>query len=333
MILVFLLHFTVGCQIPYVFNSAWNHLKIVNSRHKIEEVLKDSGLSDDWRRKLQLSIDIRPYILSLGLDITENYQTFVDLNRPYVSHLLIVTKPYEVKPKTWWFPIAGSFPYIGFHKKKSALKAKNKFDNKGMDTYLRGVTAYSTLGWFNDPILSTMLRYTEEDLIETIIHESVHATIFIKNNVNFNEQLAVFIAEKATLKYLNKVSETKYDEAQNAFKNQLLYQSFLNETHESLENFYSDKTNHTAEKKKRFFDQIKSNFKNSYLKKFSTDEYSFILTSDINNAFFAAQKTYLMNREIFDKVLVDSAEGDLVKFIDLLKGLKSKEIVQLFDLD
>lgn len=322
---------TTGCQIPYILESAWTHIKIMSSKKDIEKALKDPNLPEEWRAKLNLTLEVRPYIQDLGLKITKNYQSFVDLKRPYISHLLIVTPEYSLKTKKWWFPIVGSFPYKGFHSEKKADKAAQYFQKKNMDTYVRGVTAYSTLGWFNDPLLSTMMRYSDEDLVETIIHESIHATIFIKDNVEFNEQLAVFIAKKATLKYYQEKSKDLYEKIIADHKNEDLFTEFLMTNYKKIKLFYRDKSNHTHEAKAKIFEDVKTDYKKNYSQKITNRKYDFILTEDLNNAFFAAQKTYHMNQMKFETIFKEKSKSDIRAFIELLKKMPTKEIQDFFE--
>lgn len=330
-LLLFTIIFQTGCQIPYLVESAWTHLKIISSKKDIEKALENPDIPEEWKAKLKLTLEIRPYIKSLGLEITKNYRTFVDLKKPYISHLLIVAPEYSLKPKTWWFPIVGTFPYKGFHNEQKAIKASEYYSKKKYDTYIRGVTAYSTLGWFNDPLLSTMMKYPDEDLVETIIHESVHATIFIKNNVDFNEQLAVFIAKKATLYYCLNQSMQKYKNCLRAYADEDLFTDFLVQSYEKIDDFYKDKSNHNPEQKQKIFSTIKEFYKNEYSKKFSDKRYDYILDRDLNNAFFAAQKTYYSNQQKFEVVFEKQASKDIKQFIGMLKKLSSKEIKKLFE--
>jgi predicted aminopeptidase len=330
-IVVTMLLLNTGCQIPYILESAWTHLKIISSKKDIESALKDPDLPEEWKTKLQIALDVRPYIKSIGLRITKNYQSFVDLKRPYVSHLLIVAPAYSLKPKKWWFPIVGSFPYKGFHSEKKAERAAKEYEKDNMDTYVRGVTAYSTLGWFNDPILSTMMRYSEEELVETIIHESVHATIFIKDNVDFNEQLAMFIAKKATLKYYKEKSDEMYKKIIKEQRNEDIFADYLMASYKKIKKFYKIKENRTPELKAKLFEDIKDDYKKEFVKKISDRKYDFILKQNLNNAYFAAQRTYHMNQKKFEVVFEKDGKKDITTFIKVLKKLSSNEIKKLFD--
>jgi len=195
-----------SCQITYYLKSAYHQAKLLKSRVDIEEAIKSSTLSQENKQKLLLATEARVFAEnSLKLKKTKNYTSFVQLDRPYVSYILRAAPIYELKHYLWSFPIVGDLPYKGYFSEEEAKSAAKDFSHKEYDTYVRGVTAYSTLGYFNDPILSSMLRYQNHDLVNTIIHETVHATIYIKNNADFNERLATFIGNKgAELFYLKK---------------------------------------------------------------------------------------------------------------------------------
>ena len=122
----------------------------------------------------------------------------MQLDGPYVTYVVSAAPKDELVAYKWWFPIVGSLPYKGFPEPTGAHAEADELNKKGLDAYIRGVSAYSTLGWFSDPILSSMLEYKDYDLVDTIIHETVHATIYIKSEADFNERLAVFIGHKGT---------------------------------------------------------------------------------------------------------------------------------------
>ena len=310
--------------------SAWTHIRIMSKKQSISQALKNPNISEDWKKKLQLSQDIRPYIKKLGLKITKNYQSFVNLNQDYISYLVVVAPSYSVQPKKWGFPFIGSFPYKGFYTQPKALKFAKKYKNKGLDTYTRGVTAYSTLGWFKDPLLSTMMRFTESDLIETIIHESIHATIFIPNNVSFNEQLSVFISQKATLEYYKNQndSHSTYSTVLQKYSDEDIFRKFLNEETLALKHFYRKIDNHNPKSKKHFFVQVKQKFKKQIQPQLKKNKYTFFNSIKLNNAFFAAQSTYNNNQDLFEKEF--QKHPDIASFISYLKTIPPEDIQKKF---
>jgi predicted aminopeptidase len=188
-----------GCQIGYLFKSAYSQVDLLNRRVPIEKALKDPRLSEEQKRKLKLAEEARIFAgTSLGLAKTKSYSTFVQLDAPYVTWVVSASEKNELKHYLWRYPFVGSMPYRGYFEPNGAKEQAKEMKEKGYDTYIRGVTAYSTLGWFRDPILSSMLDYKDYDLVNTIIHETTHATVFIKSEADFNERLASFIGMKGT---------------------------------------------------------------------------------------------------------------------------------------
>ena len=116
--------------------------------------------------------------------------------------VVLAAEAYQLKPKEWKFPIIGTVPYKGFFNKQKAINLKKELESEGYDVIIRNPGGWSTLGWFTDPILSKMLNRSEGDLANLIIHEMSHSTIFVKDSINFNENLATFIGDRGTEKFL-----------------------------------------------------------------------------------------------------------------------------------
>lgn len=179
--------FSLGCSLSYIANSGLEQSRLLLKRQPIKKVLLKKNLSQKLKSKLKLVEEVKEFSEShLGLKQTKNYSSYVDVHRPYLTWLLRAAHTDSLTPYEWWFPIIGKVPYKGYFKKEEALRAQKKFDPKKYDTYVRGVSAYSTLGWFNDPVVSTMLKYKDHNLVNLIIHESVHASIYKKSHTDLH---------------------------------------------------------------------------------------------------------------------------------------------------
>jgi predicted aminopeptidase len=177
--LMVLIGSTLGCQIPYLVKSSYNQLSLLSSRQDIDKALQDPKVSDEEKRKLRLSQKVREFAMNqLHLKESKNYTSFVKLDRASVTYVVNASPKWELKHHEWWFPVVGKMPYKGFFNEQDAKEEEEDLKKQDLDTYLRGVSAYSTLGWFNDPILSSMLTSNDYDLVNTIIHETVHATLY-----------------------------------------------------------------------------------------------------------------------------------------------------------
>jgi predicted aminopeptidase len=182
------------------FKGQWH---IISQARPIDEVLADSSVSDSIKTRLNFIHEIRVFAIdSLGLKDTKNYTSFYDQHGKPLLWVLTASEAFRLKAYTWSFPIVGKVSYKGFFKKDKGLQEAFKMRLSGYDTDFGEVSAWSTLGWFHDPILSSMLSRSDGKLAELIIHEMTHSTLYVKSNVDFNENLASAIGEAGAEKFL-----------------------------------------------------------------------------------------------------------------------------------
>ncbi len=191
-----------GCGVGYLAHVSRGQLEILWNRQPIAEVLADPALDPKLRAKLELVGEARRLAAEIGLTPGHSYETYVALDRSFASIALSAAPKDRLEPHLWSFPIVGRLPYQGFFDRARAEEARAELAAQGFDTYLREVDAYSTLGWFDDPVLSPMLNRSDVSLVDTIIHESTHATIFEKGNADFNEALATFVGGEGAALFL-----------------------------------------------------------------------------------------------------------------------------------
>ena len=192
-----------GSLLLYAAQQGIGQLTIVWNARPIEDVLNDPQFPDSLKARLRLTFEIRRFAIdSLGLKDTENYTKVYDQKGEEILWVVTASEPFQLKPKLWSFPIVGDVPYKGFFDKQKAKALKEKLEAEGWDVGVRNPGAWSTLGWFNDPILTGMLNDSDGGLASTIIHEMVHATIWVKDSVDYNENLASFIADTAAYQFL-----------------------------------------------------------------------------------------------------------------------------------
>jgi predicted aminopeptidase len=230
-------------MIQYGLQQLQGQLSIVWNTRTISEVLKDTTTTDSIKVKLKLIEDIKRYAVdSLGLKESDIYSTFYDQKGKPSLWVLTATEPFKMKAYEWWFPFLGTTNYKGYFEKEIGLEAEEEIRKKGFDTDLGIVGAWSTLGFFSDPVLSNMLRRNEGKLAELIIHELTHGTLYIKGNVDFNENLATFIGEKGARQFLeNKYGKesielTKYQEYQ---EDEERYGEIMVKATKSLDSIYN----------------------------------------------------------------------------------------------
>ena len=208
--LSFLLFTACSFDIGYLWSVSQGQLDLISRRVSIGKALKQYDFTEEEKKKLKLVSEIKAFARKkLKMDISDSiYTTYVQLNQPYVTYLLRVSSAYELKAYKWEFPIVGSVPYKGFFEKEDAKEAARSFPKEKYDVYLRGVRAYSTLGWMGDSVLSSMLSYREVDFVVMIFHELAHTALFFKDHIDFNERFAEFIGRRAAIQfYLDKEGE------------------------------------------------------------------------------------------------------------------------------
>lgn len=193
-VVLFLALTPTGC---YLSRAGWEEARILAGRKKISRLVDDRRTDEATRAKLQLVLAARTFARdSIGLDVGESFTTYSRLRRDTLVLVLSAAYRDRLEPYTWWFPIVGRIPYKGYFDFSAARAAARDLQAEGLDTYLRPSAAFSTLGWFNDPLLSTTLRYDSLDLANTVIHEVTHNTFYAPGQAVFNESFATFVGAR-----------------------------------------------------------------------------------------------------------------------------------------
>ncbi len=181
----------------YVLHAAWAEGRILARRRSIEQILEDSTVSARTRGKLSLVLDARRFAVdSLGLRAGQSFTTFSRVDRDTLVLVLSAAYRDKLRFRTWWFPIVGSVPYKGYFDFRDALDAARDLERHGFDSYVRPASAFSTLGFFNDPLLSTTLHEDSASLANTVMHELTHNTFWAPGQTVFNESFANFVGSR-----------------------------------------------------------------------------------------------------------------------------------------
>ena len=242
-----------GCSPVYLAKAGWAEMKILKGRRPFDEVINDPRTDEDTRRKLLLARQARAFAIHmLGLDAGDSYTSFTQLDTDTLAWVLSAAYKDRLESKTWWFPIVGRVPYKGYASQKGAEKAESKLEEEGFDTYLRTTSAFSTLGWFADPLLSSLLRYDDVELVTTIIHELSHNHLFVPGKVRFNESFATFVGRAGAIRFFCGMDGDQQTpdcvSAIHRMDDYNNFSSFLNGFVTELEEIYSSPTLTLAEK-------------------------------------------------------------------------------------
>lgn len=177
--------------------------QILRKARPIPKVMEDNGVSARVKQKLGVVEDARCFAgAQLELPANYEYTRYTDLGRRYVSWVLFAAPEFSVEAKTWWYPFVGSLKYRGYFSEKAAREEAEAIKAQGFEVYVGGVEAYSTLGYFHDPVLNTFLRRTDAELAEVIFHELTHVKLFLPGDSDFNEAFATANAEAGVRRWL-----------------------------------------------------------------------------------------------------------------------------------
>jgi predicted aminopeptidase len=187
-----------GC---YYAHLASGQLRMLLARRDVSELIADPETPESLRQHLELAQQVRAYAAEIGLEVGGQYTSFVDWPGDRVVTTIVRTRPGEVGAENFWFPLVGSVPYKGFFDEERARAEAEELRSRGRNVCLFAIPAYSTLGWLDDPLTAPMLREGREILIETILHELVHATVFVPDEPEFNEGLATFVGQEAAIRF------------------------------------------------------------------------------------------------------------------------------------
>lgn len=198
-----------GCIAPsYYAESLGGHLKIMAARQPVAKLIDNPSTSDPLRARMTSAGAIRQFAVDeLALPDNASYRTYVDIGRDYVTLAVYAAPEFSLRPRIWCFPVFGCVPYRGFFSKESATTTAETLKQQGLDVHISGVTAYSTLGWTSDPLLSTMFRSDEAHLAGLVFHELAHQRVYVKGDTAFNEAFAVAVEVSGVRKWLRAAGE------------------------------------------------------------------------------------------------------------------------------
>jgi predicted aminopeptidase len=201
----------VGCsQMAYYVQAAQGQFSLLSKAKPIDDWLVDPQVDGKLKMKLAQAKRIRQFaVAELGLPDNNSYRNYADIDRRFVLWNIVATPELSLKPEQWCFPIAGCVSYRGYYRHEDAEVFAALLKGQGYDVQLSGVPAYSTLGWFNDPFISTFIHYPDGELARLIFHELAHQVVYVKDDSQFNESFATAVEEAGVQRWL-----TRYGDAE-----------------------------------------------------------------------------------------------------------------------
>lgn len=312
----------------YGISQGKGQVNIVWNARPLEEVFNDASISDSVKQKLKLVLEIKQFAIdSLGINTSKNYSAFYDQTNQSKLLTISACEPFSFKAKEWRFPFLGTVSYKGFFDKEKAQKEISKLKQQGYDLDVYVPSGWSTLGWFKDPILSSMLRKNTGDLANLIIHELTHGTLYVKNNVTFNENLASFIGDKGAEQFLVHkfgIHSKAYIDYEQSKTDEKIYNEYILKSTARLDSLYhllgrgNSEEDTRREKKLLIKEIVVGVYRLPLHKKQLYFNYSLQAFSE-GNAFFMAFTRYDSQYDLFEKEYKEKYNSNLKMYLNALK--------------
>jgi predicted aminopeptidase len=318
-----------GCaQLAYYSQSAGGQMEIISKRRPIAEIVADPGTTLSLRKKLETVLRIRDFASKeLGLPDNQSYRGYADLQRPYVVWNVFAAEEFSLKPREWCFPIAGCVGYKGYFAEANAHAFAEQQKQNGLDVFIGTVPAYSTLGYFDDPVLNTFIHYPDWELARLIFHELAHQVAYVKDDSEFNESFATAVEKEGLRRWLAQHGDATQEEkiAQGELR-KYQFNKMLTETKQKLEWLYKTNLNASEKRarKKQIFRELSQDHEQ---KKLSWDGYKGFdrwINSSTNNAVIGAFNIYTQSEPAFSALLAQQG-NDMRKFYAEVKALAKLE--------
>ena len=323
----------------YYLDLMAGHSELLEQRKPVADILADKETKPKLRKLLKTSQKIRDFASKeLHLPENDSYRQYVDLKRPYAVWNVVAAEEFSVKPKKWCFLIVGCLSYRGYYSKEEATAYADELKVQGYDIYVAGAKAYSTLGWFDDPLLNTMMYKSETHRAGIIFHELAHQVVYIDNDSAFNEAFATTVEEEGIRKWLTRNGKNnKYEEYLLDKQRDLQWNQLLQYTRNQLKEIYKLKISDKEKKlaKQQAFSSLQYNYqqlKNSWNGYNAYDKW---MNQDLNNAHLLLVATYHDLVPTF-KAMLKNENYNLKKFYvaveqygQLDKEKRNKQLLQI----
>lgn len=316
-----------GCDtLGYYSQGIKGHLQLVSQIQPINKVLHQPETPQKTRDLLKLAQQARVFAVNqLGLPDNQSYRGFADLNRKQVTWNVVATRPLSLQPYLSCFPVVGCLSYRGYFTEQGAKRFAHALEQQGYETFIGDSTAYSTLGWFADPIVSPMLQYGDIRLVETLFHELAHQRLYIENDSNFNEAFATAVGQNGTREWLRHTHPEKLQAYNRYLRRQADFLNLLEQTSQRLKTLYqSDLTDAQKRiKKQDYFSRLQEDYRLFKQQHQGYTGYDKWFEKPVNNPRLALLSVYHKLVPTFERWL-DACDRDFPRFykqVELLSGL------------
>ncbi|NND89769.1 MAG: aminopeptidase [Granulosicoccus sp.] len=294
----------------------------MRARQPIEQLLADEQTDPELRQKLQTLQQARAFATAnLLLPENDSYSSYVETGRTAVTWNVVAAGEFSLSPLTWCFPVAGCVSYRGYFDKMDAEHYAATLKRKHYDVSVGGATAYSTLGWFDDPVLDTMLRGGDTRYVGTLFHELAHQVLYVKDDSNFNEAFATFVERIGVRAWLASRQESEriaaYDASQQRVED---FVHLLRQSRDSLQSLYEQElpAAEMRQAKQRVFEDLRSRYQSLKQSWGGFTGYDNWFRRELNNARLVAVSTYRRNVPAF-QAMYKQVDQDMAAFYELAR--------------
>lgn len=317
-----------GCSLTYILRAGYEEAKILWHRRPIEEVLRRPDLDTVTREKLELVLRVRRFAeQDLDFRVGGSYSSITELASPPIVYVLTAAPRTKLEPYTWWFPIVGRVMYKGYFNLGEAKQEAQRLEAKGYDIYIRTALAFSTLGWFADPLLPHLLQYNKETLANIIIHELFHSTFYLSGQTALNESLANFAGHRGAIAFFAKAQGKEADATRHAmatWESELAISNFLAEGAQRLNALYSSPISEAEKLRQReeLFAQLQEEFHHLPGPVRQNTDFGSV---KLNNAVLIQYLVYLKELALFEQVYQQNGQDLRITLARITEAAKKED--------
>jgi len=315
-------------SLPYYDQAINGQMEILRNKEPISDLVDNPETPAQLRKKLKFIQSVRDFAAKeLYLPVNDHYLSYVALDRPYVVWNVVAAPQFSMTPKTWCFPIVGCVSYRGYFAEEDARRFGDSLKLEGYDVFIGGAIAYSTLGWFDDPVLSTFISLSEPDTAALIFHELAHGILYVKDDTAFNESFATAVEQEGLRRWQASVNDPKgYEKWLRKHRLRRKFTDLISKYRTRLEALYERDLPLTAKRSQKaaVFTQMRAEFRDLKSDHGGMAAYDAWFNYPLNNAQLISVSTYHNWVPAFGRMLSDSG-GNLEKFYQKCGRLAKKE--------
>jgi predicted aminopeptidase len=308
-----------GCYYVHLASGQW---RILRASRGIADVLADPATDAELRDRLERVLEVRAFAAEIGLAVEDQYTSYVPWPDDRIVTSIVATRPGEIEPAGFDFPIVGHVPYKGFFDQARAEAEAEALRDRGFDVCVLAIPAYSTLGWLADPVTDPMLRFGELYLVETVIHELVHATVFFADAAEFNEGIATFIGQEGAVRFYAR--RGRGDEMRAVVRDERRVHGALLEIRSEIGALYAETAPGAERDRRRAELEARARRRLAALPLARGDAAAIAENARLNDACLSVTATYASDVPAYAARL-HALDGDLAAFVALARSVEDAE--------